>query len=142
MRRRLFLAGISVLTCLLFLTPGVCFAMVEIETVSKERAKELGLEIRSNAAGPDLVRVELAFDAKALPGYSRVDFEIRDGGKLLSSCSLREETAEPGRVVVSFAADRTKLAQMTLRIMTGVGTRSMVGRDIHVNEFVDLDKLR
>ena len=142
MKRRHALAGFSVLTCLLVLAPSVCFAMMSIEIVSKDRAKELGLEVRANAAGPDAVRVELEFEAKALPGYSRVDLEIRDGGKLLSSSTLREDTAKQGRVVVSFAADRTKLSQITLRIVTGVGTRSMVGHDIPVKEFVDLDKLR
>ena len=142
MKMRHTLAGISVLTCLLVLTPGVCLAMMVIESVSKARAKELGLEIRARAAGPDAVRVELEFEAKALPGYSRVDLEIHDCGKLLSSSSLREDAAKPGRVIVSFAADRTKLDQMTLRIVTGVGTLRMTGHDIPVKEFVDLDKLR
>src|SRR5436190_13729534 len=90
MKMRHPIAGISVLTCLLFLTPSVCLAVADIETVSKDRAKELGLEVRANAAGSDTVRVELEFEAKSLPSYSRVDLDIRDGGKLLLSCSLRE----------------------------------------------------
>ena len=142
MKRRHALAACSVLTCLVVLTPSVCFAMMAIEIVSKDRAKELGLEVRANAAGPDAVRVELEFETKALPQYSRVDLEILDRGKLLSSSTLREEPAKAGRVIVSFAADRTKLSQFTLRIVTGVGTRNMTGYDVQAKEFVDLEKLR
>ncbi len=142
MKRRHALAAFSVLTCLLVLTPSVCFAMMAIEIVSKDRAKELGLEVRANAAGLDAVRVELEFETKALPRYSRVDLEIRDRGKLLSSSTLREEPAKAGRVIMSFAADRTKLSQFTVRIVTGVGTRNMTGYDIQAKEFVDLEKLR
>jgi hypothetical protein len=142
MNRRQALAGISAMTASLALTPSRSFAMISIETVSKDRAKELGLEVRANGAGPDAVRFELAFETKALPRYSRVDLEIRDGGKLLSSSTLWEEPAKPGRVIISFAADRAKLGQFTLRVVTGGGTRNMIGYDIPVKEFVDLDKLR
>jgi hypothetical protein len=56
----------------------VGFAMMEIEIVSVDRAKELGPEVRANAAGPDAVRVELEFEPKgALKDYNRVDLEIR-----------------------------------------------------------------
>ena len=71
-----------------------------------------------------------------------MDLEIRDRGKLLSSSTLREEPAKAGRVIVSFAADRTELSQFTVRIVTGVGTRNMTGYDIQAQEFVDLEKLR
>ena len=142
MKRRHALAACSVLTCLLVLTPSVCLAMMAIEIVSKDRVQELGLEVRANAAGLDAVRVELEFETKALPRYSRVDLEIRDRGKLLSSSTLREEPAKAGRVIVSFAADRTELSQFTVRIVTGVGTRNMTGYDIQAQEFVDLEKLR
>ena len=143
MKRRLALAGISVLTCLLVLTPSVCFAMMEIEIVSKDRAKELGLEVRANAAGPDAVRVEVEFEAKgALEKYSRADLEIRDGGRLLSSSTLREEKSKPGRVVVSFAADRTMLNKITVRVVTEHGPRTRTGHDIRVGQHVDLDKVR
>ena len=133
---------IAVFTGLSLLNTAVCFASISIELVSKDRAKELGLNIRANAAGPDAVRIELEFEKKMLPRYSRVDLEIRDGGKLLSSSALREESSIPGRVIVSFAADRAKLRQFTLRVVTGVGTRNMIGYDIQIHEFVDPEKLR
>jgi hypothetical protein len=38
----------------LFVTvPGRCFALWEIATVSKEQAKEMGMEVRSARAGPN-----------------------------------------------------------------------------------------
>ena len=40
-----------------------CLAMMSLEEVSKSRAKELGMVVRANAAGPDAVRVWLEFDA-------------------------------------------------------------------------------
>ncbi len=135
MDRRHPLAGISALAILL-VAPNVCFALIEIELVSKDRAKALGLEIRSNAAGPDAVRVELEFETKGeLKSYSRVDLEIQDGGKLLSSSTLREEKSKPGWVVVGFAADRSKLDTITLRVIAQPGT--MIGYEIRVKEFVD-----
>ncbi len=122
MDRRHPLAGISALAILL-VAPNVCFALIEIELVSNDRAKALGLEIRSNAAGPDAVRVELEFETKGeLKSYSRVDLEIQDGGKLLSSSTLREEKSKLGWFVVGFAADRSKLDTITLRVIAHPGT--------------------
>src|SRR5438067_940252 len=90
-----------VLAVLLVVAPSVCFAMMEIELISKDRAKALALEVRASAAGPDAVRVELEFETKGeLKNYSRVDLEIHDGGKSLVSSTLREEHAKPGRVIV------------------------------------------
>ena len=121
-----------------------CFGMMEIEIVTKERAKELGMEIRANAAGPEAVRVWLEFDVKGgLKDYGRVDLEMREGEKLLLSSTLREEKgAAPGRVVVSFAADRTSLEKVTVRVVTQSAPRSMVGHELRVKDFVDLTKVR
>jgi hypothetical protein len=119
-----------------------CLAMMSLEEVSKSRAKELGMVVRANAAGPDAVRVWLEFDAAGeLKSYSRVDLEMRDGGKLLVSSTLKEDPSKPGHVIVSFAADRGQLDRITLRVVTGV-SRDMVGHDLRVKDFVDLAKLR
>ena len=45
--------NISILTFLLVVALSLCFAMMSIEDLSKERAKELGMEIRVKPAGPD-----------------------------------------------------------------------------------------
>ncbi len=137
------LLSLSVLAFLTVFASVRCFALMELENVSKERAKELGLEIRVKAAGPDVVRIELEFATKGeLKGFSRVDLDIRDGEKLLVSSSLQEERPGSGRVVVSFAADRAHLDRITLRIVTRSSERSMVGHDIRVKNFVELEKVR
>ena len=133
----------SVLILLLVDTPSLCYALEGIEFVTKERAKELGLEIRANAAGPDAVRVELEFETKGeLKDYSRVALEMEDEGKLLLSSTLREEKSPPGRIVVSFAADRAKLDKITLKVVVQYSPRTRTGHVLKVKEFVDLEKLR
>lgn len=122
--------------------PSACLAMMDLETVSKERAKELGLEIRATAAGPDAVRIVLEFAKKGqLLSYHRVALEVRDGGKLLVSSTMKDETPQgkdASRVVVGFAADRTALDKLTLRVVTNHSPRSWTGYDIRVKEFVNL----
>ena len=134
--------GISVLTLLLVTTPSVCFALMSIEHVSKERAKELGMEIRTKQAGPDGARIELEFETKGeLKSFVRVDLEIREGEKSWLSATLREEQSKPGRVVVSFAADRVNLDKITLRVVVGA-PMNLTGYDIRVKDFVELEKAR
>jgi hypothetical protein len=133
----------SVLTFLLVGIPRLCYAYEPIEFVTQERAKSLGMEIRANAAGPDAVRVELEFETKGeLKDYSRVALEMQDEGKLLLTSTLREDKSQPGRVVVSFAADRTKLDKLTLKVVVQYSARGRTGHVLRIKEFVDLEKLR
>lgn len=128
---------------LIILAAAPCLAMMSLEQVTRDRAKALGMDIRANAAGPDAVRVTLAFDAKGeLKDFARVDMELRDGGKLLVSSTLREERTDAGRVTVSFAADRAQIDKLTLRVVTQSGPRTMTGHDLRVKDFVELDKVR
>jgi len=116
--------------------------MMSIEEVSKPRAKELGIEITANA-GPDAVRITLEFDARGeFKSYARVDLEVRDGGKLLVSSTLREEPSPPGRILVSFAADRANLDKITLKVVVQPAPRTMTGYVLRVRDFVDLAKPR
>ena len=133
----------SVLTVLLAPAPSLCWALEDIEIVTQERAKELGLEIKSNAAGPDAVQVVLEFETKGeLKNYSRVALEIHVGEKFVASSTLREEKGEPGRVVVSFAADRARLDQFTMKVVTQESPRTRTGHVLRMKEFVDLTKIR
>lgn len=117
-------------------------AMMSIEEVDSGRAKQLGMEVRARAAGPELVRVELEFDATGtLKNFERVELEMREGGKLLLSATLREERSGAGHIRAGFAADRGSLDQLTLRVVTGMG-RTRTGYDLPVKDFVDLAKVR
>src|SRR5438270_308475 len=51
----------SAVLAVLLVAPGPCFALWEIAPVSQELAKKMGMEVRSERAGPNHVRVELAF---------------------------------------------------------------------------------
>ena len=133
---------ISVLAFLIAGLPNRCFAMMDIEQVTQERAKELGIEIHAKAAGPSLIRVGLEFEPKGtLKDFSRVDLIMTDGGKLLVHASLREEASKPGHIVVGIAVDRADLDKLTLRVVVSDGLGGS-GYDLHVKDFVDLAKVR
>jgi len=124
-------------------TSNICSALEDIEIVTKERAKELGLDIRAIAAGPQAVRIELEFEAKGeLQNYSRVALEMNEGDKLITSSTLKEEPAKPGRIFVGFAADRASLNKFELKVVTQESPRSRSGHVLRVHEFVDLTKVR
>ncbi len=133
----------SVLSVLLAVAPSLCFGMMDIADVSKARAEELGMEIRSRAAGPDAVRVELEFGLTGeLKSFSRVDLVFSEGGKILVTSMLREDRSKPGRVTVSFTGDRAHLGRLLLRVVTQPAARTMIGYELRVKEFVELDKVR
>lgn len=101
---------IVVLTFLFSAAANRCFAMMGIEEVSKERAKELGLVIRSTSSGPGLMIVALELETKgAMKSFSRADLEFREGAKILVSAPLCEKRSTSGHVVLSFAADLANL---------------------------------
>jgi hypothetical protein len=132
--------SLAVLAVLL-VAPGRCFALWGHATVSKETAKGLGMEVRAQVAGLSDVRVELEFKTDGeLKGFSRVDFWVGEGGKLLTA-PLREDRSTPGRVVVSLTADRTLLDKITLRVMVP-GSLGGMFYEVRVKDFVDLEKLR
>jgi hypothetical protein len=140
MKTMLVLAALAISSGAL---PRLCHALEEIEVVTAERAKELGLEIRTTAAGPDTVRIELEFETKGeLANYSRVALEMHDGQRLLLTSTLREEPAKPGRIVVGFAADRARLNTMTAKVVVQDSPRSRVGHVIRIHQFVDLKMAR
>jgi hypothetical protein len=134
--------NLSVVAVFLAVAPSPCFALWEIADVSRERAKELGMQVRSEAAGLSDVRVELEFKTEGeLKNFSRVDLRISDGGKELVIAPLQEDRSKPGRVVVSFTADRTRLDKMNLWVMVpapGGGT----AYELRVRDFVERKKDR
>jgi hypothetical protein len=120
-----------------------CRAMMSIDIVSKDRAKVLGMEVRTVGAGPDAVRVELEFEPKGeLKKYYRVDLDVNGGGKLELFATLKEEDASrPGRIRVSFAADRVTLEKATLRVVVG-SPGNLSGFDLRVKNFVSAEGVK
>src|SRR5947209_17635068 len=109
---------IAAAAALLVVAPSPCFALWGIALVSKERAKELGMEVRSTAAGPNHVRVELEFKTEGeLKDFSHVDLRFGEGDNPPVTAPLQEDRAKPGRVVVSFTANRGYLDKTNLWVM-------------------------
>jgi hypothetical protein len=129
----------------LALTPNPCFALWDLEIVSKERANELGMEVRSTAAGPNHVQVELEFKAEGeLKNFSHVDLRFGKGDNLAVTAPMREDRSKPGRVAVNFTADRTQLDKLTLRVMVPFRDGGAGGtvHELRVKDFVELEKVR
>lgn len=129
--------NIAVLAVLL-VAPSPCFALWGIAPVSKELAKEMSMEFRSNAAGPNHVTVELEFKTEgALKDFSRVDLRIGEGDNPSVTARLREDRTKPGRVVVSFTANRAQLDKLKLWVFVpGLLGGSIY--DLRVKDFVEL----
>ena len=141
--------SMSALAALLVVAPSPCFALTEIMHVSKERAKALGMEIRSKASGTNAVWVELEFKTEgelkrfSPQNNSRVELEIREGEKLLVGyAALREKRSNSGSVVVSFMANRDYLDKITLVVVVGSGQLSGGAYELRVKDFVELEKVR
>ena len=139
----------SVVAVLLVVAPRPCFAMGPMAQVSKERARALGMEVRTKASGTNAVLVELEFKTEgALKRFSpennsRVELTIKDGEKLLlGDAVLREKRWSSGSVVVSFWANRGYLDKVALIVIVGSGQLSGGAYELRVKDFVELEKIR
>jgi|ERR1051325_2897504 hypothetical protein len=135
------LFNIAILTALLAIIPSPCFAMMEIEFISKERAKELGIELRATANGPNEAWIELEFKPEKFNEYNCVYLDIQDGKKFLMGWTpLRDKRTSSGTVVVNLMANREFLEKVTLTIVTG-HVMDYAGHELRVKDFVDLKNL-
>ena len=134
--------NIFILAVLLLVAPSPCFALWGIAPVSKEGAKELGMQVRSEPAGPNHVRVELEFKPEGkLKDFSGVDLRIGGGDNPPVTAPLREDRSKPGRVVVSFTADRTQLDKLKLWVVVPEPDGRTI-YDLRVKDFVEPKKDR
>jgi hypothetical protein len=119
-------------------TSSLSFAEIAIKSVTQERAKVLGMEMRLKGNGPNEVWLELEFHAVGeLKDFQQVTLEVRDGDKLLIGYApLEKHPSTDGRVYVAFMANRAYLEKVTLRVVTG--NRRDAGYELKVKDFVDL----
>ena len=131
------------LTLLLVVASNRCYAMMEIVVVSKERAKELGMEVRFTENGPNEIWVELEFKSEGkLKDFKHVSLEIRDGEKfLVGYAPLGEKRPKSGSVVVGFLANRAYLDKVSLRVVAG-HPMDLTGYELRMKEFVTPAKAR
>jgi hypothetical protein len=74
------IANISVVIFLIFAASSRCFAEIVIEDVSTNRAKELGVTIRTNMNGQAGIQVVMEFKTTGeLKKYSHVELQIGKG---------------------------------------------------------------
>jgi hypothetical protein len=138
------ITALLALTLLLVVASNRCYAvMEEIVVVSKERAKELGMEIRFTRNGPNEVWVELEFRAEgSLKDFRCVTLEIREGEKfLVGYAPLQEKRSRSGSVVVRFLANRAYLDKVSLRVVAG-HPMDLTGYELRMKEFVVSGKAR
>jgi hypothetical protein len=136
------LRNIPVLILLLVVAPSPCFALWSFGPVSKEQAKEMGMEIRSRTNSATELTVELEIKAEGTlkdfsrpDHYGRVELQIKEGETTQVSATLKEDRSKPGRVVVSFAADHAQLDRITLRVWVYQGLGGVI-HEFQVREFV------
>jgi hypothetical protein len=111
-----------------------------IATVTKDEAKKLGMQVRSAPAGPNHVSVELDFPSDGqLKGFSRVDLRLGLGDNPPLTAPLREDRSKPGRVVVSFIADRDQVDKIKLWVMVP-GSAGGTIYEVRVKDFVEAKK--
>jgi hypothetical protein len=126
---------------LLAVTPSPCFARWAVLLVSREEAKEFGMQVRTTATGPNHVSVELEFKPEgSFKEFSRVELWIGEGDNPRVTAPLREDRSKAGRVVVRFTADRGHLDQSNLRVVVphSDGGAKGVTYMLRVKDFVDL----
>ena len=133
----------TMVTVTTILLTGNLQGEMSIEIVSKERAQELGIEVRATANGPNEAWVEMEFRAAGeLEKFSHVSLEIRDGDKLLLGySSLQTKKTSSGSLVVGFLVNREDLQHVTLSVVEGFPT-NYTGHELPLRDFVDLENLR
>lgn len=139
---------LTALSILLFAASSQCFALRSFAHVSKERAKELGIEIQANAKGPDAIWVQLDFKTEGELNYfsaergSLVELEIKEGEKTLLTAALQVKQPILGHNVVSFVFDRAQVNEMTLTVVVGHGAMAGGAYILRVNDFIESEKFR
>ena len=125
---------------ILLVAPRPCLALTWGGHVSKEQAKELGMEVRSEPAGPNQVSVELEIKTngalKRFTEGSGVQLRLGDGDNPSLTARLQEDRSKPGRVVVSFTADRTQLDKLALWVYVPLELGGQIYK-LRVKDFIE-----
>lgn len=134
---------------LLFVVSGRCFADWDVVFVSTEDAKKLGMEVRASADSPNQpnqVRVELEFTTEGtfeefspkgkFGDRSGVNLRVGERDQPTLTLPLKEDRSKPGRVVVSFHADRAQMDKLTLRVIVPEELGGSI-YELRVNDFVE-----
>lgn len=129
------------------------YALIRVADLSADRARMMGIEVRSKASGPNHVRLEINFKREGAlesfdPGrHGRVEMRLRDGDNSISRgkrtlivAPLQIKQTEPGRVRVTLTARRDQVSRMSVMIHV-MQDLSMAAFNLELKEFVDLKKI-
>src|SRR5579859_8179081 len=126
---------LCVLGLLVVAIPGVCLALRSIGIVTKEQAKEMGIEVRAVGSDPEQVWIELEFKPEGkLKDYRHVEMDINEGDKMLLGYTvLKDVRQDSGKVLVRVLTTRTFLEKITLEIVVDAPTP--IGHMIRLKDF-------
>jgi hypothetical protein len=127
---------------LIFLLLTVCsqgFAMISVEFVSRERAKELGVTFKKNSDGEAGVKVWMEFKSQGeLEKITYIQLQVGEGKDRIMSAPLQVSHPSTGIVSVNFSAFPAYLAQSSFMIVVYNGPKGDVGYRFMVKDFVEL----
>ncbi len=133
--------NLLILTFLLLGASSQCFALIPIEDVSKERAKELGVTFRTNTDGQAGIRVWMEYKPKGeLQKVTYVELQIGEGEEQIASASLQVSNPNFESASVNFSTFRKFLPKSTLMIVVYMGPKGDVGYRFKVKDFIELEK--
>lgn len=127
---------------LFFAAAFQCFALRSVGIITKAEAKEMGIQVRATAAGPEALWLELEFKPEGkLKSYQHVELEINEGEKsLVAYTELAGKRQSSGSVVVRMMVARSLVGKVTLSIITGFPS-NFSANELRIKEFVELDKI-
>ena len=127
---------------ILFAAAFQCFALRSVGIISTTEAKEMGIEVRATAAGPEAIWLELEFKPEGtLKSYHHVELEINEGEKtLIGYTELAGKRSSSGSVVVRLMANRAFVGKIMLSIITGFPS-NFSAHQLRMKDFVELDKV-
>ena len=110
-----------VFALLLAMLASPCFAMMSLRELTKEEAKEMGVQLRFQGNGPNEVWVELELKPEGkLKHFDHVSLEINEGEKLLLGYApLQGRRLGSGSIVVTFLANRAYVDKISLTMVIG-----------------------
>jgi hypothetical protein len=139
MRKILYLA---VLAFLSVVDSRHCLAETVLEDVTKERARELGVTVRSEDRGAAGVKLWLEFKPQGqLKNFGRAELEVNADGKHVVTAPLLASHPTKDLVSIQFTAAPSYLANsiVTLIVPGGLGGE---GYRFPMKEFVELSDSR
>ncbi len=132
---------LAVAALLLMAAAIPCPALQHNMDVSAEKARELGVTLRSSLNGESGVAVWIEFKTVgALANFMRVDLDISVDGKRLVDAPLEATRPTADSVSARFSADPARLANSVLTIVVNDATRTRIGYQFKVKDFIKTEK--